>query len=333
MKAPTLLKMTSPLGEGFEIPYHDLGPQESAPAVAFVGGIHGNELNSVFVLARLASYLQSLGDPKNPRPPLQARVVIVPAVNIIGMHALDRQWPFDKTDINRMFPGYGSGETTQRIAAAVFELTKQAQVRVDIHSSNHLIEELAQVRVYDESPRVLASARHFGLPAVIQCPVNKTASATLLHSWMECGGENFVLQAGVAGGLQVETCEAVLEALIRFLARRGFLAEAQKKEDIPETPEDQCFGLQQTVSVVSEIAGLFVAQAPLGGWIKRGDLLGMVYDGFDGRVRARFYAPVAGLLSAIRRQAIVYQGDLLARIQSRTPIAAGADIYLIGQGQ
>ena len=27
----------------------------------------------------------------------------------------------DKTDINRMFPGYANGETTQRIAAAVFE--------------------------------------------------------------------------------------------------------------------------------------------------------------------------------------------------------------------
>jgi predicted deacylase len=333
MKAPTLLKMTSPLGEGFEIPYHDLGPQDKAPAAAFVGGIHGNELNSVFILARLASYLQALDDPKKPGPQLTARIVIVPAVNIIGMHALDRQWPFDKTDINRMFPGYVLGETTQRIAAAVYELTKQAQVRIDIHSSNHLIEELAQVRVYDESPKVHASARLFGLPTVIQCPVNKTASATLLASWMDNGGENFVLQAGVAGGLQPEICEAVVESLIRFLVRRGFLQKGPESDDVPETPEDQCFGLQQTVSVVSEIAGLFVAEAPLGGWIERGDLLGKVYDGFDGRVRARFHAPVGGLLSAIRRQALVYQGDLLARILSKTPVSAGADTYLIGQGQ
>ena len=62
--APTLLRMTSPLGEGFVL-YHDLGPVEQAPAVAFVRGIHGNELNSIFILARLASFLQSLGDPKN----------------------------------------------------------------------------------------------------------------------------------------------------------------------------------------------------------------------------------------------------------------------------
>jgi hypothetical protein len=31
--------MTSPLGEGFEIPYHDFGPQNEPPSVALVGGI------------------------------------------------------------------------------------------------------------------------------------------------------------------------------------------------------------------------------------------------------------------------------------------------------
>ncbi|WP_300791333.1 hypothetical protein [uncultured Bacteroides sp.] len=32
-----------------------------------------------------------------------------------------RFWAMDNTDINRMFPGYNQGETTQRIAAALFE--------------------------------------------------------------------------------------------------------------------------------------------------------------------------------------------------------------------
>ena len=32
-----------------------------------------------------------------------------------------RFWAEDNTDINRMFPGYDQGETTQRIAARIFE--------------------------------------------------------------------------------------------------------------------------------------------------------------------------------------------------------------------
>ena len=123
------------------------------------------------------------------------------------------------------------------------------------------------------------------------------------------------------GACSPSTCEAVIQSLIRFsLFGTGFLAEGPETEAVLETPQKHCFGLEQTVSVVSEIAGLFVAQATLGSWIERGDLLGMIYDGFDGRVRARFHAPVAGLLSAIRRQALVYQGDLWLRIQSPTPI-------------
>lgn len=331
-----LLHMTSPLGEGFEIPYHDFGPPSQPPAAAFVGGIHGNELNGIFALARLAALLNPIHEGKKPDQTMVGRVVIVPAVNILGMHTLQRTWPFDRTDINRMFPGYNSGETTQRIADAVYQLTKTAQVRVDIHSSNLEVEELPQVRTYDSSAATQASARLFGLPAVIECPVNKTAQATLLNAWMSCGGENFVIQAGVAGDLQMGLSDQATRALMRFLTRRKILtgaAEAWGSEE-GSGPEDvHCFGLGQTVSVVSEKAGLFVAQAQLGRWIEKGDLLGLVYDGFDGRIRGRIRAPISGLLSALRRQALTYQGDLLARIQSRTPVPEGADIYLIGQGQ
>ena len=44
-KNPVLLRMTSPLGEGFEIPYHDFGPKTANIQMALVGEIHGNELN------------------------------------------------------------------------------------------------------------------------------------------------------------------------------------------------------------------------------------------------------------------------------------------------
>jgi hypothetical protein len=40
------------------------------------------------------------------------------------MNINKRVWALDSTDINRMFPGYDKGETTQRIAAALFSLVK-----------------------------------------------------------------------------------------------------------------------------------------------------------------------------------------------------------------
>jgi predicted deacylase len=334
-KIPVLLRMTSPLGEGFEIPYHDFGPKAAPIQMAMVGGIHGNELNGVFALSRLASLLDAIENKRKPGLSLDGRVVIVPCVNILGMHLRQRAWPFDKTDINRMFPGFDLGETTQRIADAVFKLTRTAPVRVDIHSSNLEVEELPQVRVYGSDKDLLASAKRFALPAVIECPDNKIASSTLLHAWIGEGGENFVIQAGIAGALQTDVCDRVLAGLMRFIGLRGIVSGTLNglAGDSDAAEESHVFGLGQTVSILSEKAGLFVAKATLGRWMEKGDLIGLVYDGFDGRIRARIRAPISGLLTALRRQALLYQGDLLARLQSRTPVAEGADTYLIGQGQ
>ena len=50
MKSKRLLRMTTPVGPPFEIAYHDIGPQRQTPAVSLVAGIHGNELNGIYVL-------------------------------------------------------------------------------------------------------------------------------------------------------------------------------------------------------------------------------------------------------------------------------------------
>jgi len=332
MKPPLLLRMTTPAGPAFEIPYHDLGPRNQAPALVLVGGIHGNELNGIFVLARLAGLLRSIQEKRQKNHKLMARVLIIPAVNILGLHARTRTWPFDRTDINRMFPGYNAGETTQRIADALFRLTRRAKIRIDIHSSNLEFEELPQVRVYDPSRREQATARLLGLAAVVECPVNKVSGSTLLHAWKQVGGQNFVVQAGSAGDLQLAHSDRLFQSLVGFLKRLRLLKDASTPES--RTPEAvHYFKLHHTASLISEKAGLYVPRAELGRWVEKGTLLGDIYDGFDGRVRSRVRAPVAGLLSGRRRQALLYQGDLLARIQAKQPIALGADTYLIGQGQ
>ena len=81
------------------------------------------------------------------------------AVNVVGVNTQRRFWPFDNTDINRMFPGYSQGETSQRIAAAVFDLTKTAHYRVDLHASNADFEELPHVRLYDPTDSERRTAR------------------------------------------------------------------------------------------------------------------------------------------------------------------------------
>jgi predicted deacylase len=329
MSAESLLRMTAPLRPDFAIPYHDIGERDRPPRLALVGGLHGNELNGVFVLSRLASFLRKVALGQQPGQSLVERVLVVPAVNVLGVNTGNRRWPFDGTDINRMFPGYDRGETTQRIAGAVLELTRAAHYRVDVHASNLEFEELPQVRLYAPSAAERASAVLFGLPAVVELPPNAIVSSTLVHAWRASAGESFVLQAGLAGALQPHHCERVFRALVGFLHRTGIVRGAR----LAEEEDVHCFGVGQSFPVIAETAGLFVSPLQVGRWVRAGEVVGQVFDGFDGELRAEIRAPLTGLLSGLRRQPLLYEGDLVARLQSSSRTADAADTFLPAQGQ
>ena len=328
--AKILLHMTAPSREDFDVPYHDIGPQDQAPRLALVAGLHGNELNGVFVLARLASFLRRVAQGANAKAELLGRVLIVPAVNVLGLNTRSRNWPFDGTDVNRMFPGYDAGETTQRIAAAVLDLTAQAKWRIDLHASNADFEELPQVRLYDATDEEREAARWLGLPAVIERRANQTFGTTLASAWRSRGGRGLILQAGHADGLQAPHCERMFRALIDFLERAGLLIGvrlAEPEEDV------QFFGPRNVFPLISEYAGWFVSRLEVGQWLLAGELIGSVYDGFSGEQRAEVHAPVSGLLAGIRRQPLLCEGDLVARILTRHEVGDVADTYLMGHGQ
>ena len=315
MTQRTLLHMTAPLREDFDISYHDIGEGFGPPRVALVAGLHGNELNGVFVLSRLAAFLTGVTRGLQPGLQLCHRVVIIPAVNILGLNTCQRHWPFDNTDINRMFPGYVAGETTQRIAHAVLEVTGPAQYRIDLHSAHLDFEELSHVRLYDPSQHERDLSHLFGLPAVIERRTNSVFTTTIGHAWKTYGGANFVLRAGYAGNLQLSHCERLFQALVAFLQRTGMLLGAPVSQEYEE--DVHYFTVGQTTRLVADVSGLFISNLEVGRWVRAGEHIGHVYDGFDGELRAEIKTPVSGLLSGIRRQPLLFEGDLIARIQTR----------------
>ncbi len=325
MKPTALLQMTAPLREDFRIAYHDFGPAATAPELALIAGLHGNELNGIFVLSRLAAYLRDIEEGRCEQS-LRARVIVVPVVNVLGVNTHSRRWPFDGTDINRMFPGYDQGETTQRIAHAVLAVTADAHYRVDVHSSNLDFEELPQVRLYEPSDDERATARLFGLPAVIERTMDSVFTTTIGHAWRFCPGQNFVIQVGQAGDLQLPHCETLFRSLVAFLARTGIVGGA----DLADEEESHHFAFDQTFSLMSEHAGFFVSKLAVGHWLAAGDSIGLVYDGFTGDLQAEIRAPVAGLLSGVRRQPLLCEGDLVARIQTRHSTGSGG-AWSLGQ--
>jgi len=284
-------------------PCHDIGPRGRAPRLALVADLHGNELNGMFVLSRLAAFLRSVGTGEQSGLRLRERVVIVPTINTLESRGAGSAKP-------RASIGYRRS-LWAAATVALLALTRSAYYRVDIHQASLDIEEMPQVRLYAPSDDERATACLFGLPAVIEQPKEQGVAPGLTKVWRQQGGEIFSIHAGQSGSLQTGHCERLFTALVSFLDRAGIvdgLRPTDQEEDL------HYFGSRQIRLVRAEQPGIFASNLDVGRWVRGGEQLGQIYDSFTGGVRARVLAPVGGLLASLRRQPLLAKGELLARI-------------------
>ena len=284
-------------GSDGSIPHHDIGPQERAPRLALVADLQGQDLNGMFVLSRLAAFLRDIAMGQRRDLRLCERVLIIPTIG--------------NTPHTQAAGAQQAAWLRWAMTEAVATVTQAAYYRVAIYPSVD-VEEMPQVWLYAPNDDERASACLFGLPAVIERPLEPGDAPALIRAWRPRGGENFALHAGRAsGGLQMGHCESLFRALVAFLDRAGIvrgLRLANEEEYLGY------FGLRQVFTVLAEQAGIFSSCQEVGRWVRAGEELGQVYDGFTGGERARVVAPVAGLLAGLRRQPLLREGDLVASI-------------------
>ena len=120
MKKKLIYELKSLYRDSLRVYAYEFG--EGEESVCIVGALRGNEVQQMYIcsllIERLKIYEQNNCITKN------KKIVIIPCVNTYSMNQGKRFWPQDDTDINRMFPGYYAGETTQRIAESIFDAVK-----------------------------------------------------------------------------------------------------------------------------------------------------------------------------------------------------------------
>ena len=100
----------------FRVTGYEFGAGEKS--VCIVGSSRGNEVQQIYCCSQLVKKMKQLED--EGRISEGHKILIIPSINPYSMNIQKRFWSTDNTDINRMFPGYDMGETTQRIADGVF---------------------------------------------------------------------------------------------------------------------------------------------------------------------------------------------------------------------
>ena len=281
------------------------------PKVAVVSGIHGDEIEGLYVCHRLAGWLERLA---RERPgALRGRVELYPALNALGLDTLQRVVPVHEVDLNRSFPGHGDGLFAQRIADAVMQAVDGAALVVDLHASNIFLREIPQVRVAREfAESLMPLARGMNVDVIWVHGALTVLEATIAHSLNSRGVACLVVEMGVGMRVSPALTDQVVAGILGVWRDLGVLAP---EVPLPARTHRPLRADDSNVHYLNAtMSGLFIPAREHWSVVERDQLLGRIVSPFHGGVLAEVRSPVDGVLFTLREYPLVYEGSLMARV-------------------
>lgn len=291
MRELTLFELDTPYRERLTIEGYEFGPEECSTSVAVVGSMRGNEVQQTYICASLVQRLRAMEE--SGALTGNVRIVVIPAVNSFSMNIAHRFWPMDNTDINRMFPGYDQGETTQRIAEGLFRNIKDCTYGIQLSSFFLPGEFEPHVRVMDTGAIDLSKswelAKLFRFPYAVLKEPSPFDTTTLNYNWQVWGTYAFSLYSAATERIEDASAEFVVECIMRFLGGIGAV-------DVAPDPrcETKLLVESDLVNVRALRAGFFRRHVGVASRVEKGTLLAEVLSTQDCSVLERLVSPCDG---------------------------------------
>ena len=312
METRSVVSYKSPLGAPINIVKQTFSSARSKPvkSISFLAGLHGDELDGVYLCCLLLRYLRDL---KATKPSaFLGEINIYPAVNPEAICNGSRLWPFFSVDMNRLM---GAGKDNSLTVATSQELLADVKANsdlvVDFHASTQHLIELPQIRVIKEFERKL-------LPLAMQCnmdviwihPLAEVLELTLGYNLNRAGISTLVVETGTCLRINQQFCHQVFKGMLNLLQYTGILDEP------PSQPVSRpiIVNPSQVGMVMANRSGLFLSRVWVGQQVFKGDKLGELIDPLRGEVLEEVVIPFYGQVFTLRELPLVYEGALLARV-------------------
>lgn len=307
----SILSLSLPYREKLEIRRTVFDGEAGGPKVAVVAGIHGDELEGLYLCHRLAKVLEDLAE-RHPRA-LRGRVEIYPALNPLGIDTIQRSVPVFDTDLNRVFPGHREGLPPQRVAEAVMRTLAGAALVIDVHASNIFLREIPQVRInQDFAETLVPMAQGMNVDLIWVHGAVTVLEATIAHSLNSRGVPCLVVEMGVGMRVTPELSDQLVIGVLHLWQRLGVISEDTPLEVPARTPF--LAGDHNVYYLNAEKSGIFVPSVEHWIGVHRDQVLGVIVSPHHGAVLSEVRSPVDGVLFTLREYPIVYEGSLMARI-------------------
>lgn len=271
---------------------------EGEKTVCIVGSMRGNEVQQMYVASQMIRHLKKIEEEGKIRKGIS--ITVIPSVNNFSLNIKERFWPVDNTDINRMFPGYNKGETTQRIAAGLFEYIKDFKYGIHLASYYQKGSFVPHVRMLNTGYQDTRDAFLFGMPYVIEKQAHPIDTGTLNYNWQIWDCHAFSLYTNETKNISEDAAKIGVEAMLRFLSTMGFI-DQEVKEGYPS----QLLTDEMIVPVNNIEAGIYERIASVKDTVKKGDILARIIHPFEGDVLEEVKAECDGTIFFAHRAQIV----------------------------
>lgn len=310
MKKETIFTLESPYRDDMRMIAYKFGSENAEKSLAIVGATRGNEAQQMYNCSQIIQKLKILEN--NGYFAENKSVVVIPTVNNFSMNIEKRFWAMDNTDINRMFPGYDLGETTQRIAYYLFEYVKDYEFGIHFTSHYRPGQFTPHVRMMHTGYENTDIAKSFGLPYIYVRNSKPYDTTTLNFNWQIWDTHAFSLYIGATDHIDEKAGAAAVESVVRFMLSQGIITDTDKA--LSQGEASRLVMSRNIQSVRAANAGVLHIATDVNQTVKSGDFLGYILDPYEGNILEKLYAPVSGHIFFIAYGPYVYEGSLVFRI-------------------
>lgn len=287
MHREILYSLKSPYRESLDVTGFRFGKGEKSLAV--VGSFRGNEVQQMYVCSQIVQELKKLE--KHGEIAKDKEILVIPCINYYSMNISKRFWAMDNTDINRMFPGYNLGETTQRIADGVFQKLTGYEYGIQLASFYQPGNFLSHVKIMETGFTDSELLKRFGMEYGIVRKPRPYDTTTLNYNWQIWETKAFSLYTNSTDSIDEASARQAVDAILRFMYESGIITRkirvGYKTELLSEDAIEQ---------IHTETGGIFISNVKIGQRISKDAVIGRIIDPLDGDTKSEIHSPVDGII-------------------------------------
>jgi hypothetical protein len=308
MKKEIIYSLKAPYRDELRVSGYRFGKGEKAACI--IGAIRGNEVQQLYICSQLIKALTDLeekGAIVN-----NNEILVIPSVNHYSMNIGKRFWALDNTDINRMFPGAADGETTQRIAAGVFEKVQGYSYGIQFASFYMPGDFVPHIRMMETGYQSASLANLFGLPYVVVRKPTPFDMSTLNYNWQQWNTNAFSVYTNETDEIDEDSARQAVASVLRFLTRMGVIRYNSHGGYIASIINENDLTL-----VRNNVAGIYRRKKVPGDEVHRGDVLSEIIDPYEGNVISQIIAPTEGIIFFAHKSPLVNENEIVYKIIRR----------------